>query len=142
MVFVVDASVAIKWFVEEALSQEAALLTGLGVPLYAPDLFLAEVANAAWKLAERHEISLEHAQVIVDATTLGVPTIVASKPYIAAATALALRLQHPVHDCLYLTCAERLGGRMVTADARLLAAVKGTEADPHVCHLRDVVPAL
>ena len=41
MVFVVDASVAIKWFVEEALSQEAALLTGLGVPLYAPDLFLA-----------------------------------------------------------------------------------------------------
>ena len=142
MVFIVDASIAMKWFVEETLSREAISLTGLGVPLYAPDLFLSEVANAAWAFAERGEISQEHAQVIVDATTLGVPTIVASKPYIAAATALALRLQHPVPDCLYLTCAERLGGRVVTADARLLAAVKGTEADPHVCHLRDVVPGL
>ncbi len=111
-------------------------------PLYAPDLFLSEVANAAWKRAERHEISQEHAQVIADAATLGVPTIISSKPYIAVAAALALRLQHPVPDCLYLTCAERLGGRMVTANARLLAAVKGTEADPHVCHLRDVVSAL
>ena len=38
MVFIVDASIAMKWFVEETLSREAISLTGLGVPLYAPDL--------------------------------------------------------------------------------------------------------
>ena len=141
MVYVVDACIGIKWFVEEPLSREANLLTTLGVPLYAPDLFLSEVANTAWTLADQQQISQEHAQLIVDATTLGVPSIVSSKSVVSAAASLALRLQYPVSDCLYLACAEQLGGRMVTVDARLLAAMKGTEAGPHVCHLRDVVPA-
>lgn len=45
--FVVDASVALKWFVsEQGVSQAAALLAGLDA-LIVPDLIVAEVVNAA-----------------------------------------------------------------------------------------------
>lgn len=142
MALVVDASVALKWFVEEPLSAEAVRLPELGPPLYAPDLFLAETASVAWRLVRRGDISKEHAGSIVEAVTAGIPIILASAPYIVPATQLALTLQHPVPECLYLACAREIGARLVTADARLLAAVKGTEADPFICHLRDVVPAV
>ena len=49
MTLVVDASVAMKWFVSEEGSTEAAtLLAGLDA-LIAPDLIVAEVVNAAWR---------------------------------------------------------------------------------------------
>ena len=49
MTVVIDASVALKWFVEEqGTDQAAALLAGNDL-LIAPDLIVAEVANAGWK---------------------------------------------------------------------------------------------
>jgi predicted nucleic acid-binding protein len=36
--------------------------------------------------------------------------------YLAAASELALRLAHPLPDCLYLAVAERLGVVLITAD--------------------------
>ena len=39
---------------------------------------------------------------------------------------LAMALAHPVHDCLYLALAERMGASMVTADTRFLRALAGT----------------
>lgn len=46
---VVDASVALKWFVEEEGSDLAAELLMTRALLTAPDLIVAEVCNAAWK---------------------------------------------------------------------------------------------
>jgi predicted nucleic acid-binding protein len=39
---------------------------------------------------------------------------------------MAVLLQHPLYDCLYLACAERAGTRLATADRRLIAAVHGS----------------
>jgi predicted nucleic acid-binding protein len=141
MPFVVDASVAIQWYVEEPLSLIARQLPRLGEPLYAPDLYLAEMGNIAWKLAMRGEITTAHARTIGEVLPRGMPTLLASQTFLADALDLSLGLQHPLYDCLYLACARHVAGRMVTVDGRLLAAVKGTEADPLVCHLRDVVSA-
>ncbi len=44
---VVDASVALKWFVDEAGSNQARLLLIRDLSLVAPDLIVAEVCNAA-----------------------------------------------------------------------------------------------
>jgi predicted nucleic acid-binding protein len=46
---VVDASVTIKWFVPEPLSDEADRLLGGGDALFAPDLLLLEFGNTLWK---------------------------------------------------------------------------------------------
>jgi predicted nucleic acid-binding protein len=37
-------------------------------------------------------------------------------------------LNHPAHDCLFLSLAERLSRRVVTVDRRFLCAVRATAA--------------
>ena len=51
--FVVDASVAIKWFVPEIHAEAARRLLREGITLLAPDLIWAEVANALWRMRRR-----------------------------------------------------------------------------------------
>jgi predicted nucleic acid-binding protein len=48
---VVDASVAAKWLVPEALSDAAVGLLNPDNELVVPDLFWAEVGNTLWKKA-------------------------------------------------------------------------------------------
>jgi predicted nucleic acid-binding protein len=50
---IVDASVALKWFVEEEGSSDAADLIAASNPRLAPDLIIPEVLNAAWKAFSR-----------------------------------------------------------------------------------------
>ena len=47
MTLVVDASVAIKWFVEESRSDAARAVLTSGESLVAPDLVVPEACNAA-----------------------------------------------------------------------------------------------
>jgi len=118
--WVVDASVAAKWLFEEELTANARALLGAERPLVAPDLIYAEVANVAWKRALRGEISSEHARVSVRALpqllSLSVPTV----GLLNSALDVALTLEHPVYDCLYLALAEQREAHLVTADTRLL----------------------
>ena len=46
---VVDASVAVKWFLDEPGDREARTLVEGIEPLIAPELIVAEVLNAIWK---------------------------------------------------------------------------------------------
>ena len=57
MKLTVDASVVVKWFVPEALSDEARLLLGDRLSLHAPDLVLVEFANTIWKKVRRRELA-------------------------------------------------------------------------------------
>ena len=45
----------------------------------------------------------------------------------ADAARLALALDRPVYDCVYLALAYRISGQVVTADARLTNALAATE---------------
>ena len=51
MTLVVDASVAVKWFLPEADTPSAERLLAFAGPLHAPDLLRIEVASAVWKYA-------------------------------------------------------------------------------------------
>ena len=53
--YVVDASVVIKWVVEEDGTPEALDLRQKG-RLIAPELLVAECANILWKKVERDEL--------------------------------------------------------------------------------------
>ena len=52
----IDASVAVKWLVNEAFSDEAALLDNRAT-LIAPDILFAEATNALWALCRRGDIT-------------------------------------------------------------------------------------
>jgi predicted nucleic acid-binding protein len=49
MALIVDASVAIKWFIDEPGSEVARRLWRDEPDLLAPDLLVPEVCNAAWR---------------------------------------------------------------------------------------------
>ncbi len=57
---VVDASVAIKWYVREADSVQATRILASPLTLYAPALLRLEVANGLWKQWRRKLVSAEH----------------------------------------------------------------------------------
>jgi predicted nucleic acid-binding protein len=94
--------------------------------LLAPDFLIAEVCNAAWRLARLGRLS--QAQVNQIAATLpGFFDVLASASKLAPrAVAIAGQLDHPVYDCLYLALAELEQGGLVTADLQLLAKVRDT----------------
>ncbi|MGH6920411.1 MAG: type II toxin-antitoxin system VapC family toxin [Geminicoccaceae bacterium] len=125
MTLVVDASVAAKWFIEEAGRAQAIRLLDV-TDRQAPDLLLVEVANVVWKKALRGEVSETQAGFICASIAHCFDVLHSSDSLIERAIVVAIDLQHPVYDCLYLACAERAGARLATADRRLIAAVKGS----------------
>ena len=137
MTFVVDASVAIKWFVQENLHEAAKDLLENGEDFQAPDLIVAEVANVAWKKARRGEIMETQATAIVSALRGYIPNLQPSAALADRAMAMALELDHPVYDCLYLACAEFTGKPLITADRRLYELDSGTSLGPSIRYLGD-----
>ena len=57
---VIDASIAIKWVIEEEGTSQALTLRRTA-RLLAPELLVAECANILWKKARRNELSREEA---------------------------------------------------------------------------------
>ncbi len=124
MTVVVDASVALKWVLDEPGQAAADALIDL--ELAAPSLWLVEAANALWRRSQRGEISgLEAEERLAELFNAPV-TAVAIEEDLPEALRLAQALGHPVYDCLYLALALRENTHVVTADARFHAAVQGS----------------
>jgi predicted nucleic acid-binding protein len=124
--FVIDASVAIKWFVDEPDSAKAALL--LRHPLSAPELLVPECANILWKKVARAELSLDEAEVIALALEGAAITLHPMRAHLAGATRIACELGRAAYDCFYLVLARSLEQPLVTADLRLVNAVRADRA--------------
>ena len=117
--YVVDASVVVKWLVDEVHSEEAAALLSSGTTVIAPALVFAEAANALWAMRRRGDISTDDLVDAVEAlraapVAIPVPTLQLT----AAAARLAVDLDHPIYDCFYLALAVQTQYPVVTADTR------------------------
>ena len=141
MRLVVDASVAVKWLIEEEASDAAERLLHGAFALHAPRLLASEVANAIWRRARAAEIGRGEAGMLVHA--IGeMPLHWHNDEELGAdAVRLALACDHTVYDCVYLTLAHRIGGHVVTADARFANALATTEHGGSVKLLGDLVLA-
>lgn len=126
MKLVVDASVAIKWMIEEQDSALADRLLDGAHDFLAPELIVAEVISAAWKQRRRGAIDDAQFEDIVIRMADGPIDCRPLRPLIRRAAALARELDHPIYDCLYLALVEAEQAPMVTADRRLVAAVRGS----------------
>ena len=139
MILIVDASVAIKWFVKENLHDEALELLQHHDRLQAPELIVAELTNVVWKKRLRREITKGQAQTIVSAIPNYVSILYPIVLDHERALELAVFIEHPAYDCLYLACAERVGGTVVTADRTLLNKVTGSSLADLAAYLPDWV---
>lgn len=126
MKLVVDASVALKWVVNEPGKAEADAV--FRHELFAPELMQIEAANGLWAM---HRKGLLTTEVAAEALTrlLAAPVVWSSRRDDSQmALRLGLQLQHPAYDCLYLAIAIRENTQVVTADARFLRAVASDPA--------------
>ena len=137
MRFVVDASVAVKWLVEEPDSDAAQKLVASGEDLHAPRLMASEVASALWRKARQGQIDRADAGAAL-AWLPDLPVRWNDDETVSAdAVRLALALDHPVYDCVYLALAHRIGAVMLTADIRFVEALAPTEHGRSVLTLAD-----
>jgi len=129
-VYVVDASVGIKWFIPEIYSEAARRLLSGNHSLLVPDLFFPEVANILWKRVRRNEDSPECARAtLADFDTVPLQ-VYASQTLMPVALDLAIETDRTAYDSLYLALAMLTQCQLVTADSKLLnALVPGDYAD-------------
>ena len=138
--YVIDAGVAVKWFIEEPDSGQAKkLLTNYLRwidDLIAPDLIIAEAVNVFWKRTARGDLNVQEAHdSLTDLLSLNLQ-IISSALLAARALRLAQDHQRSVYDCLYLALALQRGCGFVTSDERLYNAIRKTF--PQLVLLRDL----
>ena len=133
--YVVDASVAVKWFVPEELTEEALSYLSDEHELLAPDLLWPEFANIVWKKVRRGELTPDEARRILSLCQQVPLKVTASTNLIDSALEIALGLDRTVYDSMYLALAAHRDCVMLTADRRLFKAVDSSELSGHIAHL-------
>jgi predicted nucleic acid-binding protein len=128
--FVVDASVVIKWVVEED-GTAAALAVRRRAALSAPELLIPECANILWKKTQRGEMTKETALLAARLLERAEIELCPTRMLLEPATRLAIELDHSAYDCLYLALAVERGCQFVTADERIIRKIhQGKRSGP------------
>jgi predicted nucleic acid-binding protein len=118
-VFVVDASVVLKWFVPEIHSDAAHRLLAATHQFLSPDLLFPEVGNAIWKKVRRGELTAEQGErLAADISNVALETV-PTRGLMIDAQALAIATGLTVYDAIYLALAVRLETALITADDKL-----------------------
>lgn len=129
---IIDASVAIKWFIPEEGSDAATRFFSKRYQMLAPDLITSEIGNIIWKIQRRGLLNTEEAYQVMD-DFLSMPIeIYDSQHLINSALEIAIETGRTVYDSVYLALAIRIGGIMVTADKRLVNGLENTQWQPFV----------
>lgn len=137
-VFVVDASLVIKWFVPEVDSDAARRWLDVPHDYIAPDLLFPETGNTVWKKVRRGELSpAEGQRLVADLSVIAVDAI-AMRELLPDAYTLAMSTGITVYDATYLTLAVRLETQVITGDDRFARRlVDHPLLAPHVRSLKD-----
>lgn len=137
MDLVVDASVVVKWFLEERGSQKARALmedfAARDVEIHIPSLLPFEVLNALRYHPGYAEQRLLQAQAALE--RFGFREYPLRGEYARRAIRLAHSEDLAIYDATYLSLARELGVRLVSADEALLTA-----ADSDGLALEDYAP--
>ncbi len=123
---VVDASVAVKWFLPESgepLANQAVALLGRfdrqEIQFVVPDLFYVEIASAIWKAVRVGRVTRAFGdQALVLLTEREFATVPSLK-LLDGAFQIAADYGRTVYDSLYVALAVQTGSQLITADERL-----------------------
>src|ERR1700731_572092 len=106
MTVVVDASVAVRWFIDVPGSEKAYRLIKNEEGIVAPDLVMAETASALWKAVRFAGLWPATATEAIAAAVGAFVAVVSASLLDDGAPAIALDMRHPVFDCFYLALAQ------------------------------------
>jgi len=134
---VVDASVAVKWFLPEPDAQPAVALLRADHRLIAPDLLWIEVASVLWKVVRRGALAADEAERMVSDAAAFPVEIFESSTLLTDTMRIATATDRTIYDSLYVALAAREDAVMVTADDRLVNALANTNWADSVQWLAD-----
>lgn len=123
---IVDASVLLTWFLNEPGAGQAASVFAQQAPI-APAFVLAEAGNGLWSAVRRKRIDANLAHSYLQRTPGLFAELRPTASLFASAYDLAIALDHPIYDCLYLALAYAERRPLLTADQKLQTKVNGTQ---------------
>ena len=124
---VIDASVAIKWVVQEDGTADALSLRRH--TLAAPDLMMAECANILWKKVRLKQLTETEADLAARLLARADVELAPMRSLISEALRHAVALDHPAYDCFYLSLALSSGAKFVSADDTLIRKARERGGD-------------
>jgi predicted nucleic acid-binding protein len=136
--FVVDASVSIKWFFPEVHAGAALRLLAEEHTLHAPDLIFSEFGNVLWKRVRKNEIAKKEADATLEGLLSLRLQVHPSQHLIPLALEIACGEKRSVYDSLYLAAAITLQFPLVTADAKFYRALNKGPFSTHVLWVEDI----
>ncbi len=122
--YVIDSSVAVKWYIPEPLSDAAVHYLELyrqeQARLLAPDLIIAEMGNVLWKKVRQNELIIQDARQVGDILSNYCPLrLISSSKLMPAALEIAIPIGLTIYDSLYLALALSVEAPLITADQEL-----------------------
>jgi len=128
--FVIDASVLIKFYIPEILSEKAEILLANvergDIQLLAPDLIYPEAGNILWKKQRLKELTRPEVEEITDVILSLHLKMEASNSLLPLAVDIAIAYGITVYDASYLSLAKIYETTLITADRKLTDAIAKT----------------
>ncbi|MGA8807264.1 MAG: type II toxin-antitoxin system VapC family toxin [Thermoanaerobaculia bacterium] len=135
--WVVDASVIIKWYVPEGDYEAARAMRDAETALAAPDLLFSETANILWKLVLRGEMTALRAIEIIEEIAAAPFITIPNQSLAQDALDLAIATGLTAYDASYVALAIRIDKILITADEKLVRKLTGTRSANQVRLLAD-----
>lgn len=119
----VDTSLALQWVLPEEDSLRAdGYLENAKVA--SPDILMVEVANVLAKKVRAEDLTIEDAHRALAFVRSSVSLLEPTEPLVPRAMELSAQLGHALYDCVFLACAERMGGKLATRDAPFIKRIR------------------
>lgn len=123
MTLIVDASIAVKWLLEEEGSEQARMAVQ-GHDLAAPAFLRLEVFHVMWRRSRRGEATNSQLRETLPALHKIIGSFVSDEPLIPKAAEIAIAHTLAIYDCLYLALALQNEAALITADQKQFAAAR------------------
>ena len=119
MILVLDTSAAIDILLTSGDFKKYKKELEKADAVISPEIYISEISNVAWKYHKlagfTHEESLRLAEDGINLVDSFIPVVEIWKESLRE----ALNNNHPIYDCLYVVCARRNDGMLITKDRRL-----------------------
>jgi predicted nucleic acid-binding protein len=119
MILVLDTSAAVDVLLNAGEFEKYKQELEIADAVIAPEIYISEISNVAWKYEKlagfAHEESLQLAEDGINLVDTYIPAADIWKESLRE----ALNNDHPVYDCLYVVCARRNDGLLLTKDRKL-----------------------
>ena len=129
--YVVDASVVVKWVLHGEQEEENALklksdhVSGVA-PLFAPSFLVSEVGNSLWKAVRQKRLIQESAHEALETLrNLNIVLHELSWSEISSVLKIAGETGLTVYDASYLYVSKQINAQIITADDKMYQKSKG-----------------